>query len=80
MDSKHIEDDEVEQLHIEEVFESEKITHHVVEQRGLDLVCTSCYTPHAQVRFFKPGQILSQNEKGDYIILSIDEDAAARKQ
>ena len=65
-------------LHIEEVFEREKIENHEVEQRGLDLVCTSCFTQHAQVRFFKPGQILSQREDGQYTIQSIEENEAAR--
>lgn len=69
-----------EPLHIEQMFESEKIEHHEIEQRGLDLVCVSCVTPHAQVRFFKPGQILSQNTDGEYVILGTQEEAETRSR
>lgn len=65
-------------LHVEQVFERTKIEHHELEQRGNDLVCTSCNTPHAQIGFFRPGEVLTRDEQGNYRKLTTKEDAEHR--
>ena len=65
-------------LHTEETFEHEKVEHHELEQRGNDLICTSCTSQHGQVGFFAPGERLSRDEDGNYKKLTKQEDAVLR--
>lgn len=72
-------DEELEDAgHIEQEMLYEKVEFHELEQRGLDLECTSCTTPHGHTRFFKPGEILWRDEDNQYRVKSVEEDRLLR--